>query len=240
MAAIAPAGAQGRSDVIQIGVDSANPPFMSGTSTVARGLYPSLLAAVFSEMGEPVMIAALPWKRVLLGIDEGKVGAAGMYRTAARERIYDFSEPLFVERIGVYYNSRHPVVFKSIKDLHGLRIGVITGWSYGDEFDRARSEGKFSVESVPSDLQNLGKLERGRIDVALLIIDAAASLMNAEQSQHLLRGEKVLIENPTYLAFNRRDRRTGLLSKFNAAMAELRANGVYAKIASRELAAGSN
>ena len=226
--------------IVQVGVDSANPPFMYGSSTMARGLYPGLLAAAFAEMGEPVMITALPWKRVILAVDDGQAGAAGIYRNAERAKKYDFSEPIFVERIGVYYNSKKPVAFRSIADLHGLRVGVIMGWSYGDAFDQARLGGKFSVEAVPSDLQNLGKLELSRIDVALMIVDAAPVVLANKGVQTVLRCERLLAENATYLAFNKGNKRAALLDKFNAAMGELRASGAYAAIVARELAPPAN
>lgn len=232
------AHARAPDEVVRIGVDSANPPFMSGTSTVARGVYPALLSAAFSAMGEPVLVAALPWKRVIVAIDEGTAGAAGIYRTAAREKTYDFSDPILIERVGLYYNSAKPVAFSSVADLYGLRVGVITGWSYGDEFDRACREGKIIAVPVPSDLQNLGKLELGRIDAALIIIEAAPALLALKPSQGIARSERLLAENATYLAFNKRARKSVLLRRFNAALSELRANGEHGRIVARELAAG--
>jgi polar amino acid transport system substrate-binding protein len=222
--------------VVQVAVDSANPPFMSGTITAAHGVYPALLAAAFGAMGEPVLVAALPWKRVIVGIDEGRSGAAGIYRNAQRAKTYDFSEPLFVERIGVYYNTKNPVAFKSVADLYGMRVGVLTGWSYGDEFDRACREGKIIADPVPSDLQNLGKLEIGRIDVALIIVDAAPALLSLKPFQGIAKSERLLAEFPTYLAFNKRAGKTALLRKFNATLNDLRANGEHARIVARELA----
>ena len=221
--------------IVQVAVDSANPPFMSGTSTVAHGVYPALLAAAFSAMGEPLQVSALPWKRVIVGIDEGRAGAAGIYFNAQRAKVYDFSEPLYVERIGVYYNAKKPVVFKSLADLYGMRVGVITGWTYGEAFDRARREGKIIADAVPSDLQNLGKLEIGRIDAALIIVDAAPALLAHKQFPGIVRSERLLGENATYLAFNKRAGNKALLRRFDAALNELRANGEHARIVAREI-----
>jgi polar amino acid transport system substrate-binding protein len=220
---------------VQVAVDSANPQFMSGNSTVARGVYPALLAAVFSAMGEPVQVSALPWKRVIVGIDEGSSGAAGIYLNAQRAKVYDFSEPLFVERIGLYFNTKKPVAFKSVADLYGLRVGVITGWTYGEAFDRAVREGKIIADAVPSDLQNLGKLELGRIDAALIIVDAAPALLANKPFQGIVKSEHLLGENATYLAFNKRAAKKALLRRFDAALNELRANGEHARIVAREM-----
>lgn len=234
--AMALAGSCAAQDGLQVAVDGFNPPFMSGTGTEARGLYPALLTTVLGNIGQPVTVHAMPWPRVMISIDEHRMGAAGIYKTREREKIYDFSDPLFIERIGVYYQAMHPVNFRSMADLAGLRVGVIIGWSYGDEFDRARQAGSFKVEAVQSDQQNLRKLELGRIDVALIVIDSATSLFEGGRFPSIARSERLLAENPAYLAFHKDARQRALLRSFNRALGELRASGAYAKIVARELA----
>jgi polar amino acid transport system substrate-binding protein len=226
----------GAAEPVQIAVDGFNPPFMSGSGATARGLYPALMEAAFKEMGQPASLVPMPWPRVMIGLDEQRYGAGGIYKTAEREKLYDFSEPLFVERIGVYYEAVRPVNYRSVADLAGLRVGVIIGWSYGDEFDRARKAGRFTVESVQSDLQNLRKLELGRIDVALIVIDSASSLFENGRFPSVARSERLLAENGTYLAFHKDAHQRTLLRQFNRALHALRASGAYDRIVARELA----
>jgi polar amino acid transport system substrate-binding protein len=231
----APPSACAADDVTQIAVDSANPPLMYGSSTSAKGLYPALLDALFGHMGEAVALSAVPWQRAMVLLDEGRAGAGGIYKTAEREKKYDFSEPLFVERVGVYFNVRKPVQFRTLADLSGLRVGVVAGWSYGDEFDRARKAGKFIVEAVPSDIQNIGKVELGRVDIALLVTESATALLAQGQFPSVQRAAALLIETPTYLAFSKRAAKGALLVRLNAALVDMRANGSYNRIVNREL-----
>lgn len=234
--ALALAGSCRAQEAVQIAVDGYNPPFMSGTDSVAHGLYPALLTAAFDAMHKPVAITPMPWPRVVVALDEQRSGAAGIYKTAERTKNYDFSAPLFVERIGVYYQAVRPVRFRTVADLAGLRVGAIIGWSYGDEFDRARKAGSFTVETVQSDLQNLRKLELGRIDVALIVVDSASALFEDGRFPSVARSEQLLAESPTYLAFHKDARQRELLRQFNRALAALRSSGAYAKIVTRELA----
>jgi polar amino acid transport system substrate-binding protein len=221
---------------VQIAVDGFNPPFMSGSGAVARGLYPALIEASFKEMHRSASMLPMPWPRVMIGLDEQRHGAGGIYKTADRAKLYDFSEPLFVERIGVYYEPVRPVNYRSVADLAGLRVGVIIGWSYGDEFDRARKAGLFTVESVQSDLQNLRKLELGRIDVALIVIDSASSLFENGRFPSVARSERLLAENATYVAFHKDAHQRALLRDFNRALHTLHTSGAYDAIVARELA----
>jgi polar amino acid transport system substrate-binding protein len=233
---LAPHPALAAGQVIQVNVDAANPPFMYGSPTAARGLYPSLLTTVFDRIGEPVAVSAVPWRRALLEIDAGRAGIGGIYKTTEREKKYDYSDALFVERIGVYYNRKKPIDFTADSDLHGLRIGVILGWSYGEEFDAARNAGEIIADAVPTDLQNLRKLDLGRIDAALVIVDAADPLLSEGRFPHIVRAGRLLAEKPTYLAFNKQADKALLLARFNKALAEIRADGTYARLVSRELA----
>lgn len=232
---LAAAAASSAGEAVQVAVDSANAPFMYASGTVARGLYPALLAATYAQIGKPVAVTAVPWPRVVKGIDEGRFGAAGIYRNAERDSRYDFSEPLFVEHIGVYFRAAKPLAFRGLADLHGLRVGVILGWSYGDEFDRARRDGKFTVEEVQTDLQNLRKLELGRIDAVLMVVDSAPSLFAGGRFPGIARAEHLLGERAAYLAFNKQAAMGPALREFNRALAELRASGAYARIVAREL-----
>jgi polar amino acid transport system substrate-binding protein len=214
---------------LRILVDDANPPFMYQNGGRAAGLYPRLVAAGFRHMGMPVEIQAVPWRRALHDADTAGAGVAGIYKNSERLAKYDYSEPLFVERVNIYAaDGRQAGSSAGLASLHGQRVGAIRGWSYGDDFDKARQEQRFVVEEVTSDEQNFRKLDAGRLDVALAIEDAARLLL-AAHPKVLATGR--LTENPTYLAFSKRDARTAVLRRFNEALKALRADGRYDAIA---------
>lgn len=216
-----------------VDVDSGNPPFMFGTPAQAEGLYPELIVAAFERMKRPVQVSAKPWKRALAELDIGIAAVAGIYKTDERVRKYDFSDPLFTERIAVYYNVTRPVHFKELQDLYGKRVGVLLGWSYGDAFDRARNEHKFVVEEVYSDSQNFDKLAQGRVDAVLAIEQVGAMQLRNIRFSAIERSPAVLVEKTTHLAIPRQMNTGGLLTEFNQAMQDLRKDGTYARILAR-------
>jgi polar amino acid transport system substrate-binding protein len=219
---------------ILVNVDEANPPFMYGERSKAMGLYPRLVKAAFAHMPVPLQIEAKPWKRALAELEEGRAGVAGLYKTSERLRKFDYSGQIFVERLMVYFHTENPIAFSRIGDLKGWRIGVIRGWSYGDDFDRLRQSGTLTVEEVAADDQNFQKLATKRLDAVLIVSEAGTAL--APGYANLRAAPEPLAVNPTYLAFAQSSKRRDLLKRFDAALGEMRKSGEYQKIVQEELA----
>ncbi len=221
-------------DKVVINVDEANSPFMFGKGGKAEGIYPALLAAAFKRMKVEVSIEPKPWKRAIQEIDEGTAGVGGIYKNAERLKKYDYSEQLFSEKLVIYFNKANPVNYTKIDDLKGKRVGVLRGWSYGDDFDNARKAGAFLTEEIGSDDQNFQKLDLGRLDAVVAVSESGADLM--VKYKNIGAAATPLAENPSFLAFAKRANQTALLKQFDQTIAELKKSGEFKKIVSAELA----
>lgn len=218
-----------------VGVDSNNPPFMYADAGQAVGLYPVLLRALFAQAGLALKLEAKPWKRCLQDTDEGRAGTGGIYKNEERLRKYDFSEPLFVERMAVYQHRSRPLGFDSLESLHGKRVGVARGWSYGDSFDKAVREGVIHTEEVSADAQNFQKLSNQRLDAVLAIEEAGAAQMAQTGMQDIVKSPRYLFENPTYLAFAKSAQQGATLAAINRALETLRRQGRLQALAAQAL-----
>lgn len=216
-----------------ISFDTANPPFMYSRDGTPAGLYPALISAAFDAMGVKVTLQARPWARVIPELDKGLAGAAGLYKTAERERKYDYSDPIYVEKLMVFYHQSRPVRFAGVDDFRGLRIGVIRGWSYAENFDQARKRQFFVLEESISDEQNFRKLALGRVDAVLAVAEAGTAMM--KQFDNIAVAEVPLAQNPTYLAFAKSAQQTVLLREFNQVLKTMKTRGEYQKILASEL-----
>ncbi len=221
-----------------IDVDSGNPPFMykRNGEEVAQGIYPAVLKAIFERLAIPVSIQAVPWKRALLDIDRGVAGVGGIYKNEVRLLKYDYSDPLFVERIAVYYNKSNPIKFNTIEDLYGKRVGVILGWSYGDDFDLARTYEQILVEPTNSDEQNFDKLSRGRIDAVLAIVESGDRLLAHGKRKDVVMAKTLFLANPAHLAFLKKTNQLPLIQRFNKELAEMKKDGTLESMVQQELA----
>lgn len=221
-------------DNLVISFDNANPPFMYERDGKPVGIYPALVGAAFKHMSVGITLQSKPWIRALRELDEGITGVGGLYRSAERERKYDFSQPIFVEKLLVYFNKSRPVNFSTVEDLAQLRIGVIRGWSYGERFDLARRAGHFTVEETPSDEQNFSKLDLARLDAVLAVAEAGAARMATHVN--LQAAPTPLALNVTFLAFAKSAGKQALLKRFDRTLKAMHANGEFQRIVAAELA----
>ncbi|MBF0230101.1 MAG: transporter substrate-binding domain-containing protein [Desulfamplus sp.] len=215
-------------DKIVIAVDAANPPFMYGDADVAKGVYPGLLQKIFEKMGKTVEVKGYPWKRALVMGEKGTAAVGGIYKNEARLKIFDYSDPIFDEKLNLYVRKGEIFVFKNISDLSNNNIGVIRGWSYGDDFDKGIKDQIFKVEENVSDELNFKKLIAKRLSCVIAIEQSAdmaiAKLGYQEKAQSLAESFAV---NPTYLVFAKSQNKQALLEQFNNTLKTMKADGSY-------------
>lgn len=222
-------------DKLVVNFDEGNQPFMYGTATEVKGIYPSLIDAAFKKMGLTIQMGAMPWKRALAEADEGRAGVGGIYKNAAREAKYDFSAPIYQEKLVVYAQKGKGATYAKLDDLNGKTIAVIRGWSYGDEFDAARAAGKFKAEEAESDALNFKKLAADRVDLIVASPLAADPILKKEGLADKIEALPTpLAANDTYLIFNKKAGKADLIKKFNETIAAMKADGSYDKLTKPE------
>lgn len=208
-----------------VAIDNANPPFMYQEGEQPRGLYPLMLQAIFARAGEPLEIRPMPWKRALLRGANGELGIAGIYQNTRRLEVFDYSAPLFEEKLLLYVRKDKLFAFHQLTDLYGKNIGVIRGWSYTEAFDQAVREGHVRTEEGGADEGNLRKLASGRLDAVLAIELAGQQLIQQPGLENLMALPEPLSINATYLVFAKQARQQELLQRFNRALHDMQADG---------------
>jgi polar amino acid transport system substrate-binding protein len=128
-----------------------------------------------------------------------------------------------------------------IDDLRGQTVGVIRGWSYGDQIDDARKRGVFSASEATGDEQNFQMLALGRVDTVIAIGEAGdVWVKRLGLSDKVVRSKTPIRENPTYIVFNRASSTISTVTMINRSIEELRENGTLQRIAQEVLQGTSN
>lgn len=121
-----------------------------------------------------------PWRRVLYNGENGEGLIFGIYKTAEREHIFAFSEPVYAEKIWLVKRCDHPFTFNQLQDLKGKTIGIVQGSSAGVEFD-SQVNLLFKAEYNTSSLSGrFSKLYQKRMD-AFLYYEARSNLKSLQR-----------------------------------------------------------
>lgn len=165
-----------KKSVLRIGWEE-SPPYQYRDSSLLTGLDIEIPRNVLEQSGifVPQFVAA-PWKRQLFWIESGELDIIlGASITEERKKFAHFSIPYRFETVALYVRASAVDSFhiESIADLPKSAmktIGIFSGSYYGEQFNVQLQDSLFAqrVEPVFSDMQNLRKLEMGRIDGFLM------------------------------------------------------------------------
>lgn len=225
-------------NVIYFAEEANWPPFTPNKFGKAEeGLSLALMQAIFSKLGIEVEIELLPMERVLYYLREGqKDGATVISRNAERSKYLEYSEPLFAKRGFVYYRKdrKEPINWNDFADIKGLRIGIVSGHNYGDEFNRAVWRNDLKTISVSKEKQLFEMLMAERID-CFLCIDLTAEYYLKEQTYKgkIVPAAKSYFHKDYHIGISKKSKFTALLPKINEVIIRLKRNGSINRLLSQ-------
>ena len=166
-----------------------------GPGLAGDGLAGTIAAAAAKQFSYTIRVDYFPWNRAMQmgGEDADYAGYFPAYYTPQRARNCYFSTPMGNSTIGLAYLKSEPLQWEHLSDLSGMRIGVVTGYSNGKEFDALAEQGKLQLDASPGDAINLRKLLAGRVRAA--VIDKSVL-------RYLLLTDSTLIPERERIAFH--------------------------------------
>jgi ABC-type amino acid transport substrate-binding protein len=199
------------------------------------GFISEIVTAAFKRAGYTVKVSFVPWARVLKDVKKGAYDAGyPAYYTDDRTAIYAFSRPLANSTLGFLKRKDKNISYHSLSDLKGYAIAVVRGYVNTPDFDAAEYLNK---QIADSDLQNIRKLSKERVDLVVVDKFTAQALI----SKHF-PGPPAIFDfmdpplqiKPLFVLFSRNvpgyEER---LKEFNTALAQINADGTVAEILKR-------
>ena len=148
--------------------DDSYPPVIHRLQGKPGGFLVEVLDRVAPRLKEHFDIQLMPWKRAYVMALRGQGGLIGVSRNQEREALFDFSRPIYNDDIRIVVLKGHAFPFKDLTDLRGLRIGGVSGASYGERVDAALRDGLFTMDRDIGQVSRLRKLLAGRLDAAFI------------------------------------------------------------------------
>ena len=146
------------------------PPYCGKAGSTLPGYGVEIAKQVFEAAGYTFKYLNIPWVRAIKETREGQFNAIiGAYKEEAPDFIFP-EEEFGVSRYAFYAKQGSRWKYKGIESLHSKKIGLIKGYSYGEElnayFERNPQRVQYVSGSDPL-FQNIKKLLAGRFDVLI-------------------------------------------------------------------------
>jgi polar amino acid transport system substrate-binding protein len=215
-------------------VTSEYEPYVINQDGVAKGIFPDIVKAIFSELNIEVNFKFQPWKRGENTMKMGKAYATFPYLiNEQRAEVFDFSDSVIYFFPKFFYKKeRFPNGFEwsSLKDFQRYNIGGVIGYWYEKSFQKA----DLKVQYVTTDMQNIHKLMMDRIDFTLIDELVGWILINKAYPEHVAAftvARKPESCDAFHLMVSRKySNAKELTKKFNKGLKVIKDNGTYQKI----------
>lgn len=174
------------------------PPY-AGAALESEGASSLVVRQALKAMGYDLQVEFFPWSRAikLVKTDDRYHGYFPEYLTAATGRNFNCVGSIGEGPLALAQRKVRPVSWRSLDDLSAYRIGVVRDFVNTDEFDARVASKQIMVDVAPTDMNNLLKLELGRLDLA--VVDGNVFNYMLHSSPRLRRVGASLELNPKIL-----------------------------------------
>jgi polar amino acid transport system substrate-binding protein len=210
-------------------VSTAWPPFTNAPGQPRFAL--DLVEAALGRFGVGARTTVVDAAQFTTSLLKGRFdGSAAAWKDAERERTLLFSQPYLENRLILLGRRGADVSAKGLGDLHGKRVAIVEGYSYGDAIDNS---GATFVRSS-SEEDSLKLLLNRAVDYTLmdeLVVEYLVDHYANEARAKLQLGSRPLLTRQLYLAI-RRDRpdAASIIDRFNAQLRGMIADRTYHRL----------
>ena len=204
--------------------------FLDTKTDTIQGMMVDLVAAIAKDNGLRVTIVPMAFSALVPSLTGGKIDviSAAMSATPKREKVVDFTAPVYSYGEGLVVPASDHKTYDSIQDLRGDRVGVEIGTNY---YDQMKKSGVFSavvgydsIADIISDVE-AGRIQAGFGDDPILAYRFAHAAMPRVR---LVKEYHPYVVGPINIAVRKDE--TGLLAEFNASIAKFKRDGTLKAI----------
>jgi polar amino acid transport system substrate-binding protein len=220
--------AQAQNKELVVGSSATYRPFAyESPSKEIVGYDVDIIKAVAQKAGLQIKIVNTPWTGIFAALNNGDVDLviSGVTINDKRKQSYDFTMPYFEARqlIAVHTDSN----VKSLKDLAGKKIGVVTGSTADDTASREFGKTNPDIRRFESTPVVISELANSGVDAA--IGDNGVIAFRAQEHKQLKT-----VNDPSfpkeYFGIVVKQGNKALLDKLNSGLSAIKADGSYGQI----------
>jgi polar amino acid transport system substrate-binding protein len=229
LAAAAPGWAQ---QVLKVGSTPTGVPFtfLDTKTNSIQGVMVDLVTEIGRDAGFQVQIEPMQFSTLIASLTSNKIDiiSAAMFATAARKEVIDFSDPVYTYGEGLLVPKTDTKNYATQEDLKGEVVGAQVGTAF---VDALKKTGLFAevkaYDTIPDILRdvNTGRLKAGFADYPILAYNLK---QGGFPEVRLVDSYKPTVIGTVAIGIRKGDQ--DLLTKVNASLGRLKANGTVDKI----------
>lgn len=200
--------------------------FLDTKTNTIDGVMVDIVNAVGKDVGFGVQIEPMQFSTLIASLTSKRIDliSAAMFITPTRQEVVDFSSPIYSYGEGVVVLKQDPAVYQNLADMKGKRVGVQVGTAFVEPLQKSGLFTEVKLYESTADLMRDANV--GRIDAGVLDYPIAAFAVSKGQFPNLrmVTSFKPTMVSSIGIATRKGD--TELMTKVNASIAKLKANGV--------------
>jgi polar amino acid transport system substrate-binding protein len=204
------------------------PPYEYNDNGEASGMLVEIVKKLFVKINVDLKLSYLSFNRAFEETKSGNIdGVFNLYKTPGRLAFFDYTEPFHSHLLVFFVKKESGITFNRLSDLEGLNIGVMHGYSYGNDFDENRLLNKIVSHTHDT---NFKRLVDGHLDV--YPADKFAGAYIAEQNNLMIFLKtlpKPLCVMKGHVGFTK-GKFQDIIEKLNSAIHQMKKHGEIQKI----------
>lgn len=221
------AGAWAQAQTLKVGSTPTGAPFtyLDTKTNKIEGLMVDVVSAIGKEVGFSVQIEPMQFSTLISSLTANRIDmiSAAMLITPERLKVINFSNKVYTYGEGIVVAKSDAKEYVNWNDMQGKTIGVQVGTAYVEPLQKSGKFKEVKLYDTTSDLMR--DANAGRIDVGMLDYPIAvhAVAQGSFPNLRVVKSYKAIMPNSIGIGARKGD--TELMTKINAAIDKLSANG---------------
>jgi len=218
--------------VLKVGSTPTGVPFtfLDTKTNSVQGIMVDLITEIGKDAGFQVQIEPMQFSTLIASLTSNKIDiiSAAMFATSARKEVIDFSDAVYSYGEGLIVPKIDTKNYVAAEDLKGEVVGAQVGTAFVDALKKTGLFSEVKVyDTIPDILRdvNTGRLKAGYADYPILAYNLK---QGSFPEVRLVDSYKPTIVGTVAIGIRKGDQE--LLTKVNASLARLKANGTLDKI----------
>jgi len=200
-----------------------------------KGLTIEIFDELFGRLGMRYEIRLVPWARAIDSLKYGECdGIPLMMKTKERESYLKYTDPVVENREVLYYLPERIGNFQwnTLKDLKGLKIGMVRGYAYADYFMEGLKEHNLQVSYVKDATMNLAMLKAGRVDMIIEDETIAKGILAQDPTwaKRIATPNKIVSKYYWHIGISRQSPLANHIDDINSVLDNMREDGSLRRI----------